>query len=101
MQLEWNKHKNTANKKKHGISFELACFVFEDPFILSIPDRRFDYGEERWRSLGLIKDMVIYIAHTVGEDTNGEEIIRIILARKATQSETKKYDDNRKNAKRT
>lgn len=101
MQFEWDKSKNQANKKKHGISFELACLIFEDPFILSIPDHRFDYSEERWRSLGLIKDMVIYVAHTVGEDTNGEEIIRIISARKATPSETKKYDDYRKNAKRT
>lgn len=101
MQFEWDKSKNKANKKKHGISFELACFIFEDPFILSIPDHRFDYNEERWRSLGLIKDMVIYVAHTVEEDTNGEKIIRIISVRKATPSETKKYDDYRKNAKRT
>lgn len=101
MQFEWDSHKNSINKKKHGISFELACFAFEDPYILSIPDHRFDYCEERWQSLGRIKEILIYIAHTIGEDEDGEEIIRIISARKATPSETKKYQIYKENAKRT
>lgn len=97
MQFEWNQDKNRLNKKKHGLSFETASFVFQDPFILSVPDNRHCYQEERWQSLGLIQETVIYVAHTVEEDNNGEEIIRIISARAATPHEAKRYYANRKN----
>jgi uncharacterized DUF497 family protein len=101
MQFEWNINKNQLNKKKHGLSFEIASFVFEDPYLLSVPDNRYHYSEERWQSLGLIQQVLIYIAHTVKEDDNGEEIIRIISARAATSSETKQYYANRKHGERT
>ncbi len=101
MQFEWNKSKNESNKKKHGLSFEIASFVFEDPFLLSLHDDRHDYSEERWQSLGLIQETLIYVVHTVEEDKNGEEIIRIISARAATSSETRRYYVNRRNDKRT
>ena len=101
MQFEWDKNKNRVNKKKHGLNFEIASFVFQDPFLLSVPDDRHNYPEERWQSLGLIQDILIYVAHTVGEDDNGEEIIRIISARSATPSETRRYYANRKNDERT
>lgn len=101
MQFEWNINKNLFNKKKHGLSFETASFVFEDPFLLSVPDSRHSYSEERWQSLGLIGQILIYVAHTVKEDDNGQEIIRIISARAATPRETKQYYTNRKNGERT
>jgi len=97
MQFEWNKKKNQLNKKKHGLSFEIASFAFQDSFLLSVPDNRHSYHEERWQSLGLIHEILIYVAHTVEEDENGEEIIRIISARAATSAETKRYYANRKN----
>lgn len=100
MQFEWDKSKNQLNRKKHGLSFEIASFVFQDPFLLSVPDNRHNYPEERWQSLGLIQETLIYVAHTVEEEGDGEEIIRIISARAATPSETKRYYANRKNDER-
>ena len=47
MRFEWDDDKAEANYAKHGIPFELAVRVFDDPF-------RFDYGEERIITLGLI-----------------------------------------------
>ena len=40
MTFEWNNKKNEANKEKHGIAFEDAVFVFQDPFLLETADSR-------------------------------------------------------------
>ena len=102
MQFEWDKNKNQLNKRKHGLSFETASFVFQDSFLLSVPDDRYSYpNEERWQSLGLIQGILVYVAHTVEEDNHGEEIIRIISARAATQGEARRYYANRKDDERT
>ncbi len=101
MRFEWDKNKNQSNKKKHGLRFEIASLIFQDPFILSVPDNRYSYLEERWQSLGLIQEILIYVAHTVEEDDDGEEIIRIISTRAATPSEARRYYANRNNDKRT
>ena len=89
MKFEWHEDKNHKNKQKHGISFELASLVFHDPHLLSVLDPR--YSDERWRTLGHIDGVTIYVAHTIGEDDYGEEIIRIISARKATPNEERRY----------
>jgi uncharacterized DUF497 family protein len=91
--FEWDPNKNESNKAKHGLSFETAVLVFQDPNLLSILDERYQGEEERWVSIGLIDIMVVYVAHTVSEDDNGEETIRIISARKATPREERRYFD--------
>lgn len=103
MQFEWDDRKNKTNKNKHGISFELATFVFQDPFQTSIPDERYDYHEQRWNSLGLVKGTVIYVAFTVTteEEHHEQERICIISARAATPNETKRYYLYREHGKRT
>lgn len=53
MRFEWDPRKDKANRKKHGISFELAQRVFDDPNHLSLQDRQ-EGGEERWQTLGLM-----------------------------------------------
>jgi uncharacterized DUF497 family protein len=58
---------------------------------LAVLDKRYEGIEERWISLGLIGFQVMYVARTVREDRNGEEIIRIISARKATPREERRY----------
>jgi uncharacterized protein len=46
MRYEWDENKNDSNLEKHGLSFETASLVFDDPNALSIPDR-IENGEER------------------------------------------------------
>jgi uncharacterized protein len=92
MRFEWDARKDAANRLKHGVSFELARRVFEDPSHLSVQDRH-EAGEERWQTLGLVgPHAILLVAHTY-EDENGEEIIRIISARKATKRERQVYDE--------
>lgn len=92
MNFEWDPDKDAWNYVKHGIRFETAAMVFDDPYHVSQLDRVVD-GEERWRTMGLIGGLVIVIvAHTYREQ-NGEETVRIISVRKATKRERKHYEE--------
>lgn len=91
MHFVWDEKKNRLNRAKHGVSFEIARRVFDDPFHLSIQDRHVD-GEERWQTLGLVGGVVVLlVAHTLGEE-GGDEVVRIISARKATRKERAHYE---------
>jgi len=92
LRFEWNEEKNILNLQKHGLSFEEAKEVFEDLFHISKLDHRFDYFEERWITLGSTKKGKIVVVANMFFDENGEEIIRIISARKANQKERKFYE---------
>ena len=91
MRFVWNEEKSRSNRVKHKVSFETAVLVFEDPYALSIPDRIVE-GEQRWQTLGLLGGVVVLlVAHTY-EEEDGEEVIRIISARKATPRERMIYE---------
>jgi uncharacterized DUF497 family protein len=97
MPFEWDEAKNRRNLAKHRISFETAKLAFEDPHALSIQDRTVD-NEERWQTLGMIGGVVVVlVAHTYREE-NGEEVIRLISARKATPRERRVYEENDENS---
>jgi uncharacterized DUF497 family protein len=92
VQFVWDEAKSRANKAKHGVSFEAAKLVFDDPFQFSVPDRG-EHGEERWRTIGLVRSVsLIVVIHTYVEES-GEEIVRIISARKATRRERARYEE--------
>ena len=94
MQILWDRNKDRSNRAKHKVSFEVASLVFEDPFHLSILER-IQNGEERWQTLGMIGSvLVLLVAHTLVEQ-EGEEVVRIISARKATRKERQWYEENR------
>lgn len=89
--MEWDPRKSRLNRSKHGISFETAQHVFDDPMHLSIQDR-YEDGAPRWQTLGIVGNVVLLVAHTYDEDGEGEEVIRIISARKATARERQRYE---------
>lgn len=92
MKFEWDADKNKANITKHGISFEQAKEIFDDPLTLSFLDERFNYFEERWISMGKCKnEMLVVVAHLY-LNQNADEVIRIISARKATPKERHFYE---------
>ena len=94
MKFEWSELKNNSNIEKHQVSFEEAREVFEDPMHISKLDHRFDYFEERWITLGSTsKDKILVVANMFF-DEHGEEIIRIISARKANQNERTFYEQH-------
>jgi hypothetical protein len=95
MRFEWDKRKNRLNCIKHGISFAAAAQVFADPLAIVRFDARVD-DEERWQIIGVSAGVsVVLVACTVAEE-EGDEIIRIISARKATPRERKAYAESHK-----
>ena len=80
----WDTEKNISNKKKHGISFEIAANVFFDEYRLEIYDR-WHPEEERYNVIGLVED-VIFVVYT-----ESRKHIRIISARPATKEERRLY----------
>lgn len=91
MRYEWDENKSRLNHVKHGVSFETARLVFEDPLHLSFSERVED-GEERWQTLGLVQNVVLLlVVHTMCQEPN-EEVIRLVSARKATKRERRFYE---------
>ena len=92
MTFEWDERKNRTNRAKHGVSFEAATLVFDDPHAVGVPERT-EVGEERWKTVGMAAGVVpLLVVHTHREE-DGEEYIRIISARKATPRERKTYEE--------
>lgn len=93
--FEWDETKARSNARKHGVRFEDAMLVFDDPYALVEQDRM-QVGEFRWQTLGLAGGVVLLlVAHTV-QSEQADEIIRIISARRAVRKERNRYDENRK-----
>jgi uncharacterized DUF497 family protein len=87
----WDVVKAAHNLKKHGLSFETAVLAFSDPFQLTEQDR-VENAEERWQTLGIIEVyLLVLVAHTVWNEEDGTELVRIISARRATLEE-KRYE---------
>jgi uncharacterized DUF497 family protein len=88
--FEWDAAKAARNFRKHGIRFEEAALVFDDPLAASALER-IENGEERWQTVGLVGGcLLLLVAHTVHVDE--VEIIRIVSARRADPSERKNYE---------
>lgn len=85
MRFEWDEAKRESNLLKHGLDFLDIERVFEGETV-TILDDRFDYGEERYITLGLLDGRVVVIVHTETEDC-----LRLISARKATINEEISY----------
>ena len=88
----WDPIKNRVNGRAHGLSFETAEYVFDDPLAASRADQY--PHEQRWRTIGMIGMVVVLVVHTWPEPdpATGEETGRIISARKATSHERKAYE---------
>lgn len=85
--FEWDDDKNRKNIEKHGVSFEVASRIFENRTVTFI-DTRFEYGELREVSLGIVSGIVVLtVVHT---DRDGKT--RIISARRADRKERQRYD---------
>lgn len=93
MLFAWDPEKAGQNVRKHDVSFELAQTVFDDPLHLSVPDTK-SHGEERWITIGRsAHDKTLVVVHTYVVIEGGQELIRMISARKATRKETQQYEE--------
>lgn len=87
MEFEWDVEKARTNLAKHGIAFEDAIHVWEDPSYVLELDSVQD-GEERWWIIGSVGvTTVVVVVHT----DRGQDRVRIISARKASKHEKVRY----------
>ena len=92
IRFEWDEVKSRLNLLKHGISFEQAIQVFEDPWQQLEFDRVVE-GEERWHTIGAIADLrIVIVVHTM-RDADDSEVIRVISARRADGWEERLYGE--------
>jgi uncharacterized protein len=92
--FSWDEEKDKRNQRKHGVSFEAAKLVFEDPLHISRQDRT-ENGEQRWQTIGMVGDVALLLVARTWEDSQSDaEHVRIISARRATRLERKIYEQN-------
>ena len=89
MKFEWDASKAASNATKHKVAFEVAKTVFYDDFAVQFFDEEHSFDEERFLLLGMSSDArLLLVCHCEREDG---DVIRIISARKATESEAQNY----------
>lgn len=85
MRFEWDEAKRLSNIRRHGIDFAIIEKVL-DGATITFKDDRFEYGETRVLTFGLLDGDVVVIIHT-----ETDEVIRVISLRKATRHEQETY----------
>jgi uncharacterized DUF497 family protein len=88
--FEWNRQKEAANRRKHGIDFGEASSVFADTLSITIPDPDHSVDEERFLIVGMSSNRkLLVVVHTIRKDR-----IRIISVCLATKHEKRNYEED-------
>lgn len=85
MKFEFDSNKSNSNKEKHGIGFEEAQALWDDPDLLEVPARTVD--EPRLLIIGRIKGK-----HWSGVVTYRNSVTRIISVRRSRVEEVILYE---------
>ena len=89
MNFEWDAEKAASNFRKHGIPFDEATTVFNDPLFVDFYDPDHSHEEHRYIIIGESKkENLLLVSYAERRD-----IIRLISARKATRKERKTYEE--------
>ena len=94
IKFEWDAKKAASNIKKHGVSFDSAQSVFYDEFAIQFFDEENSDSEDRFLMLGFSDEASLLMVCHCERDLGST--IRIISARKATKSESKHYQGNKR-----
>jgi hypothetical protein len=86
--FEWDPIKAELNKRNHGVTFEEAQSVFDDPLAVIFDDEAHSTYEDREIIIGhSVHEELLFVCFT--ERTSG---IRLISARRATEREREDYE---------
>lgn len=92
MFFEWDPDKAAANLEKHGVSFEEAATVFDDPLADSYEDPDHSDGEQRFLTFGFSRDgRPLVVGHCDRDDR-----VRIIHARPMTGRERRQHEEGKR-----
>jgi hypothetical protein len=89
MQFEWDASKAERNLSKHGVSFEEAKTVFDDPLYVDFYDPDHSKDEERYLIVGESdRGRLLIVSYTERGDS-----MRLISAREVTRTEREAYEE--------
>lgn len=89
--MEWKKA--ALNKRKHGITFSTAVSAFlDDDALFKLNSVDENTGEERFSVTGIAYPVVLFVIYVERVTIDGEDVFRIISARRATKEEEYEYD---------
>ena len=90
----WDPAKDARNQRAHGISFETAAEVFDDPNHV-VGDNYFieREGEQRYQVIGMTGKLVLLLVVFIERRQTNVEVIHLISARKAVEYEESIYND--------
>lgn len=86
----WDDGKRRLNIEAHAYDFADIGAVFDGRFVVTRPDRRFDYGEDRFNMLVEFEGRVINVTFT----PRGQRM-HLISVRPASREERSVYHDRR------
>jgi uncharacterized DUF497 family protein len=90
MSFEWDEEKAAACLLKHGVSFNEAKTVFDDPLYVDFYDPEHSAEEHRYIIIGESQHgRLLMVSYIERGDT-----IRIISSREVTPTERKEYEEN-------
>ena len=88
LQFEWDHRKEVSNRKKHGVSFDEARTVFDDPVYVDFYDPDHSYDEHRYIIIGQAqRGWLLIVSYT-----ERENLVRLISAREVTRGEREAYE---------
>ncbi len=88
MLFDWDENKAKSNLDKHGVSFDEATSVFDDPLFLTFSDTEHSIHEQRFIIIGeSTKGKLLVVSYTERQNHT-----RLISARPATRKERKAYE---------
>ncbi len=98
MNFDWDANKKKDNIKNHeGITFDFASKVFNDTWAIDEYDELHSTAtEQRFTIIGLAENKLLRVTFTVVTEESGEEVFRIISARKAFGKDRESYEKARK-----
>lgn len=90
LSFEWDEYKAASNGTKHGVTFDEASTIFADPLAVIFDDEEHSRQEIREIIIGHSSlGRLLLVSFT----ERGEDVVRIISARKATKRERKDYEE--------
>ena len=100
MIFDWDENKERLNIKNHdGIDFDEASRAIQDEFVLEeYDDAHSTADEKRYKSIGESENKILYVVYAVRNETDGDEIYRIISARLAEPEEKEIYEREKFNS---
>ena len=90
MEFDWDGNKAEANLSKHGVSFDEAKTVFDDPLYIDFYDPDYSDEEDRYIIIGESQQRRLLIVSYTERDHK----IRLISAREVTKREREDYEED-------